>query len=315
MGGGSRQAKRSPGVAPMEGARVMTGQMSPMAASMDIFTRSPGATKPESRYEKVMVLPKMEDADPSRHAWADARFAADILAEHALFFALLMPEEVAGKERAQALEFMRSFTALFERIDGTPPPERSGLKRFAADVNEAIKPFIEYKARLGEAQTTGKLRSLVWPLFFDHTRNEAERWERRLDVLARGETEFDRAEVVRFWTNIMDEHARFVAHLLDPNEYELIEKSFSTATVFRDLGGRGGAVAALADEPGTVLGSLAKNPELDAVMSAAQTILDFKTQAVRDIEAGKIKSIIEPRLADHVRREALKFVNELKRAV
>jgi hypothetical protein len=50
-------------------------------------------------------------------------------------------------------------------------------------------------------------------------------------------------------------------------------------------------------------------------MSAAQTMLDFKTQAVRGIESAKIKSIIEPRLADHVRREALKFVNELKRAV
>jgi FeS assembly SUF system protein len=55
--------------------------------------------------------------------------------------------------------------------------------------------------------------------------------------------------------------------------------------------------------------------EIDAVMSAVQSILDFKTQAVRDIEAGRIRSIIEPRLADHVRREALKFLNELKRAV
>ena len=34
-----------------------------------------------------------------------------------------------------------------------------------------------------------------------------------------------------------------------------------------------------------------------------------------DIEAGRIKSISEPRLADRVRREALKFLNELKRAV
>jgi hypothetical protein len=292
----------------------MAGQTDPAASMMDTFARSPGATAPESPYEKVMVLPKREDDDARRHAWADARFAADILAEHALFFALLMPEEVAARERAQALQFMRTFTALFERIDGAPPPERSELKRFVADVTEEIKPFVEYKARLGEAQATGNLRSLVWPLFFDHTRNEAERWERRLDVLAGGETEFDRTEVVRFWTNIMDEHARFVAHLLDPNEYELIEKSFNTATVFRDLG-NGGPIAALADEPGTVLDSLAKNPELDAVMSAAQTILDFKTQAVRDIEAGRIKSIIEPRLADHVRREALKFLNELKRAV
>ena len=293
----------------------MTEQLGPIAATMEVFGRSPGATAPESQYEKLMILPKMEDNDPAHHAWADARFTADILAEHALFFALLMPEEVAATERAQALEFMRSFTALYERIDAAPLPARSEIRQFAADVNEEIKPFIVYKARLGEAQSTGNLRSLVWPLFFDHTRNEAERWERRLNDLAGGESEFDRTEVVRFWTNIMDEHARFVAHLLDPNEFELIEKSFSTATVFRDLGGAGGAVAALADEPGTVLDSLAKNPELDAVMSAAQTILDFKTQAVRDIEAGRIKSIIEPRLADHVRREALKFLNELKRAV
>ena len=295
----------------------MAGQMSAVSATMDVFTRAPGATGPESPTEKVMVLPKLGDNDPANHAWADARFTADILAEHALFFALLMPEELAAKERAEALRFMQTFTALYERIDAGPPPARSELKRFAGDVNEAIKPFIEYKARLGDAQSSGKLRSLVWPLFFDHTRNEAERWERRLSGLAGGESEFDRSEVVRFWTNIMDEHARFVAHLLDPNEFELIEKSFSTANVFRQLGDDtvAGTVEALGQEPGTVIDSLAKNPELDAVMSAAQTILDFKTQAVRDIEAGRIKSIIEPRLADHVRREALKFLNELKRAV
>lgn len=82
-----------------------------------------------------------------------------------------------------------------------------------------------------------------------------------------------------------------------PASWSTCWKSFSTATVFLDLG-TGGAVATVADEPAPVLDSLAKNPELDAVMSAAQTILDFKTQAVRDIEAGPIKSNIEPKLAD-----------------
>src|SRR5947207_12638379 len=130
-------------------------------------------------------------------------------------------------------------------------------------------------------------------------------------------TLFRSKEVVTFWTNIMDEHARFVAHLLDPDEYALIEKAFKTAEVFRKLQSDGvaGAVAALSAQPGTVAGSLGQNPNADAVMSAAQTMLDFKTTAVRDIESARIKSIIEPRLADHVRREALKFVNELKRAV
>ncbi len=286
-------------------------------ADMEVITRSAEGTAPESTYEKVVILPKPGDQDPSRHAWADARFAADILAEHALFFALLMPEELAAKERAEALQFQQSFTQIYDRVVADRPPERSEVKGFVAPLTEAIKPFIEYKARLGEAQASGQLRSLVWPLFFDHTRHEAERWERRFDDLARGEADFERFEVVKFWTNIMDEHARFVAHLLDPDEFELIEKAFSASTVFRKLSDDsvGGTVAALAAEPGTVIDSLTQHPEVDAVMSAVQTILDFKTQAVRDIEAGRIKSIIEPRLADHVRREALKFFNELKRAV
>jgi len=239
------------------------------------------------------------------------------MAEHSLFFALLMPEELAPEERAQALRFHTEFRDLFERIDATGPPERGDLKGFVESVIEPMKPLIEYKARLGEAQRTGQLRSLVWPLFFDHTRDEAERWTRRLELLGNRESDLDRKEVVSFWCNIMDEHSRFIAHLLDPDEYELIEKALNTASVFRDLSSDGvkGAVKALVHEPGTVVGSLNQNPEMDAVMSAAQTILDFKTEATRGIEAARIKSIIDPRLSDHVRREALKFVDELKRAV
>lgn len=116
----------------------------------------------------------------------------------------------------------------------------------------------------------------------------------------------------------MDEHARFVAHLLDPDEFELIETCMSTSRVFRDLHEGGpvtGAAVALMHEPSTVIGSLADNPETSAVLSAAETILDFKTKTARGIEAARIRSIIDPRLADHVRREALKFVDEYKRAV
>ena len=285
--------------------------------TMDVITRKPNAKAPETKYEKVVIVPNADDKDASNHAWADARFATDILSEHGLFFALLMPEELAKEERAEALGFYRDFGDMHRQIAATKPPEKSEVKPFLGRVREKVMPFIEYKQRLGDAQRTGRLRSLVWPLFFDHTRHEAERWERRFNALTRGQVEFERKEVVTFWTNIMDEHARFVAHLLDPDEYELIEKAFKTAEVFRELqkDGVAGAVSALAAHPGTVADSLGKNPDLDAVMSAAQTMLDFKTQAVRDIESARIKSIIEPRLADHVRREALKFVNELKRAV
>lgn len=115
----------------------------------------------------------------------------------------------------------------------------------------------------------------------------------------------------------MDEHSRFIAHLLDPDEYELIEKAMSASRVFADLhkGGIGGVAAVAMHEPGAVVESLIDNPETSAVLSAAETILDFKTKAARGIEAARIKSIIDPRLADHVRREAQKFIDELKRAV
>ena len=291
-------------------------ERSDRSPDLTLYSRD-GSGRPESAYEKPMILPAPDQADPALHAWADARFAVDIMAEHALFFALLMPPEVAGAERAEALRFNGRFSELYKRIDSDGPPERSALKGFTAEIVEEIKPFIDYKARLGEAQASGTLRSLVWPLFFDHTRNEAERWSRRLQTVGLGESEFDRTEVATFWTDIMDQHARFIAHLLDPDEYELIETCMKTSRVFQNLhrGGASGVIGALVAEPGSVVQSLTRNPETDAILSAAETILDFKTKTTRDLEAGRIKSIIDPRLADHVRREALKFVDELKRAV
>lgn len=280
-----------------------------------VHTRN-GSDQAESSFEKPMILPTLEEQSPSLHGWADARFAIDIMAEHALFFTLLMPPELAQNERDEAQRFYRTFADLYARIEEDGPPQGSSLKSFAMGIIEEIKPFIDYKARLGDAQANGDLRSLAWPLFFEHTRHEAERWIRRLEIVAGGESEYDKSEVSRFWTNIMDEHARFVAHLLDPDEFELIETCMKTSRVFADLhmGGVHGVVTALVDEPRTVTKSLVQNPETNAILSAAQTILDFKTTAARGIEGGRIKSIIDPRLADHVRREALKFVDELKRA-
>ena len=281
--------------------------------NMQIYRRTESG-RIEAPYEKQVVTPMKGDVDPTHHAWADARFATDIMAEHGLFFALLMPPELAPKERAEALAFSARFTHLREAIDAAGPPTRGNLQRFASDLVEEIKPFVDYKARLGEAQTKGTLRSLVWPCFFDHTRREAERWQRRLMQLGTGASEFERDEVVPFWTEIMAEHCRFVAHLLDPSEFELIETAMKTGKVFAKLNGHvGGSLRAIAQQPVTVVKALVQNPELDEVLSAAETLLDFKTKACRDIEAARIKSIIDPRLSDHVRREALKFVDELKR--
>jgi hypothetical protein len=110
-----------------------------------------------------------------------------------------------------------------------------------------------------------------------------------------GSIEFERPEVVAFWSITMSEHAAMMAHLLDPQEKAL----FAKATAFEN---RFGNPAALQGGPG------------DPVMAAAREIIDFKTVAEQGICSGQIRSIIDPELGAHMRREAIRFADELQRA-
>ena len=135
----------------------------------------------------------------------------------------------------------------------------------------------------------------MWPTFFEHTGREATYFADRLARLSRGEVSVDGSTATDFWAKTMGEHAHFVAHLLDPDERALIAKATDTGRAFDAM--RGQAVPR------------------DAAIQAVDQIVDFKTAAAQGINAGKIKSIIHPTLADHVRREALKAADELRRAV
>jgi hypothetical protein len=157
-----------------------------------------------------------------------------------------------------------------------------------------VKPYAEWKRKMGELQASGKLKSLTWSTFFDHTALEAERFARRLEQFSRGDTSTDMTEAAQFWTQIMGEHADFIAHLLDPAERDLIMKAMQTGEAFHKMHD---------NLPSS------KN----ALEKAVDEIIDFKT-AEKGIQTGKIKSIIHPTLADHVRREALKAADDLRRA-
>jgi hypothetical protein len=102
-------------------------------------------------------------------------------------------------------------------------------------------------------------------------------------------------DTAAFWTQIMGEHADFIAHLLDPAERDLIMKAMKTADGFHKMHD---------NLP------VSKNP----IETVVDEIIDFKVGAEKGIITGKIKSIIHPSLADHVRREALKAADDLKRA-
>jgi hypothetical protein len=214
--------------------------------------------------------------------------------EHAQFFIMLMPGEELALQRSEAERFQKTFADLL----ATSKVARLDSSNYTAYNNtniEMLKPYADWQRKLSGEQASGKLRSLVWSTFFDHTAAEADHLVARLEQFSRGDTTTGMKETATFWTQIMGEHADFIAHLLDPAERDLILKAMQTSDAFHKLH----------DHLPT-----SKNP----IETVVDEIIDFKVAAEKGIVTGKIKSIIHPSLADHVRREALKAADDLKRA-
>lgn len=243
---------------------------------------------------KPTFLPEAGSSDPVAHSIADNLFWNEQMMEHATFFIMLMPGPELAGVRGRAEGFQRTFASQLEKTRAASL-DRNNYVAFNRSTIELIKPYSEFKHKMRDEQAGGRLQSLVWPNFFEHTAREAERFAQRLDQFSRGDTSLDLKEATKFWTIIMGEHAEFVAHLLDPEENALIQKAMQTSNAFREMH---------ANVPSS------KGP----VEKALADIIDFKTAAEKGIQTGKIKSIIHPTLADHVRREALKAADELKRA-
>ncbi|MEW6472819.1 MAG: DUF2935 domain-containing protein [Actinomycetota bacterium] len=240
-----------------------------------------------------MFLPPKGSTNPAEHSQSETLFWSDQLAEHGLFLAMLLPGAEATVLRRRALEFRDRFQAHFQAVR----PAAVDATNYR-DVNrrtiELIEPFVAFKLELEEALRRGKVRGLVYPTFAAHIAAEGEHFRTRLLDLNAGEVGFDLAALVPFWSRIMGEHALFAAHLLDPgHEQPLIQQA-------RDLAAR--------------FQALSTSRDAAEVAAAGEMILDYKQTAENGIESGEIQSIIHPALADHIRREAIKFLDELNRA-
>lgn len=248
-----------------------------------------GGTKP-------IYITRPGSMDPVEHSVADTLFWGDIMMEHAMFFAMLMPGPENAKPRGEAEQFQRRFADHLTRLRRSRLT-RNDLPAFNRSTIDLTRSFSGYKAAMQQAQERGQYRTLVWPSFFDHTRKEAERFMSRLEQVSRGNVTYARAEVVPFWADKMEEHAHFISQLLDPDEQALIKTADTASKAFQKL----------ETTPG-------RRGPADPAMKAAESIIDFKTAAAKGIQASQIQSIIHPALADHVRREAVRFKDELQRA-
>lgn len=267
---------------------VDTGPITPQTLGGVQVGSLNGGTKPI-----FVALPG--SMDPVAHSVADTLFWGEQLMEHAMFIAMLMPGPELAAPRGEAEQFQEKFTDHLTRLRGSRL-DASNYTAFNSSTLSLTNSLIGYKQRMEVAQTTGQIRSLVWPLFFAHVRHEAERFARRLAQLNTGNVAFDKREVIPFWADKMEEHSLFVAHLLDPSEQVLIGAAETSAGLF---------------------GKLERTPVASKgpARAAAQQIIDFKVAAGKGIQTGQIKSIINPALADHVRREAIRFKDELDRSV
>jgi hypothetical protein len=243
---------------------------------------------------KPTFLPEAGSTDAVAHSIADNLFWNEQMMEHAKFFVMLMPGPELAAPRRAAEQFQQTFASQLEKARAANL-DRANYAAFNRSTIELVKPYADFKHKMRDEQVAGRLQSLVWPAFFEHTAREAERFAKRLNQFSRGDTSIDMKEAAQFWTIIMGEHADFIAHLLDPEESALIQKAMQTSSAFRQMH---------RNMPSS------KQP----LEKALDDIIDFKTAAEKGIQTGSIKSIIHPTLADHVRREALKAADELKRA-
>lgn len=253
-------------------------------------TALPGVTTVAGAKKPVFV-PAMGSTDPVAHSLAESLFWLDQEFEHAKFFIMHMPSPDLDPQRAQVMQFQNDFAARLKAVQGGGA-DRANLAAFNRPTIELVRRFLDAKRQMEKAQESGQLKSLAWPTFFEHVALEGERFANRLEKFSGGSVELDRSEVVNFWSRIMADHGDFVAHLLDPEEKALIQKAMQAAGQWHATKGGGSK---------------------DKVRDSLDGFIAFKKTAQAGVEAGQIKSIIHPLLADHVLREALKFSDELKR--
>jgi len=245
---------------------------------------------------RPVYLASMDTTNTHVMALADLIFWTDQLREHARFMEMLLPIEDFASRHERAVMYRGIFEAMHSEAKNTELNEND-IKSLSNSFVMRTEPLIRFKRELQEEQASGKIHSLIYPLFLDHIAREAERFVRCQKMFMEGKSEFDRDEIIGFWSQIMSEHADFVAHLLDPEERDLFTQALEAGESFRKI---------QKEHP--------LEGKTDPVTMDVDHLIDFKTAALKGVEAGKIKSIITPELADHIRREAILFSNELRRA-
>jgi hypothetical protein len=268
-------------------AFIAAGNLRPMPASAqlpnpDQFSFGPGTPKP---------VPLLTSPDPAAQSQVETQFWADIMMEHGILLASMLPGDDLAPLRQQSVAFAQSFAAYLGQLPGMPF-DALNYRAVNQQTITMVQPFIDFKHTVHELQETGQIHSHVYPSLAMEAAEEAEHFVFTLQQLSEGNAQRNMNELIPFWLTGMEGHAHLFAQQLDPQEMELIMQAHQMAE----------RVAAMRDNGVRNLSAIAA--ELDQLIA-------FKDWARDAIDAGVIKSIAHPAVVDHMRREAVKARDEV----
>ncbi|WNQ09203.1 DUF2935 domain-containing protein [Paenibacillus aurantius] len=244
----------------------------------------------------------------------EVRFWSRIMKEHSLFLRLGFRAE--DKQLInEANHFYSTFEAIESRANGmNAGADPQTIQRFNVEVHSAVTQIWAFKRKvLGLILHCQLPGANNYPLLVDHTSREAFYFRNRLEELNTGRLDPLPDAIINenvFFLRIMADHAKFIGHLLDPSERKLVDQAREFSEDFDKLVFQAIDLESMRPQSQTP-------PLLDQFLDqnrvSVQSLRDFKKTARDLIEACRIKSIIHPLLADHVYREAERFLHIIDR--
>lgn len=239
----------------------------------------------------------------------EIRFWSRIMKEHSLFLKLGF-----RCEDTQLINEANQFYATFEAIENRAKTFTNGtdphtILRFNEEVHNAVSHIWVFKRKVLGLILHCKLPGANnFPLLVDHVSREANYFRNRLTELNTGRLEPLPDAIIEenvFFLRIMADHAKFISHLLDPSERKLVEQANHFSQDFDQLLFQARDLESMRPQSQTA-------PLLDQFLDqnrvSVKSLRDFKKTARDLIQACRVKSIIHPLLADHVFREAERFL-------
>ncbi|WP_404451520.1 DUF2935 domain-containing protein [Virgibacillus necropolis] len=229
--------------------------------------------------------------------------------EHALFLSLgfNFNDERLIKEAQQFIDLFERIEEKLSRFSANSDPEV--VAEFNMEVYQAAVSIWAYKRKVLGLSLRCEIRSNNYPLLLDHTSREAAYFANRLKDLNDGKLQPLPEAIIKenvFFLRIMADHSKFIGHLLDPSERKLVEQAREFGHDFDQLVFQALDMDSMRPQSETV-------PLLDQFLDqnrvSVVSLREFKKTARDLIEECKIKSIIHPLLADHVFREADRFLH------